>query len=553
MHPSEPFPQFVEDYLAHLYEFFPGQASQDGIHRHDDVLENFSRLAIETHIRALGGFSRRLQHIDAAPLQPGERIDRRILAAAIESRMYELETLGTWTRSSQLYAAALVGSLAGQTLSDHAPAVERARRVVSKLRQTPRLVDAARDNIAECSGLSVKVSLEAWRSAATLIEVDLPRAFSDLDDLHILGDLADASSEASEAVAAYVRYLESDLAPRAKASIRLGREVFERKLQLEEGIALDAERLLAIASRELDEVQEEFRSVAGRLNGGDPIAAWRKAQEQHPDPGQLVPVVQQQVEDLSAFLERQGVVSLPASDRIVVAASPASRRSSLSSVRPPGPFESRPGAGRYHVTDADRRWPQERQAQHMRDLNLPRLWSLSINKVYPGRYLQSQHLRRVESKVRKSTLLASMSFVKGWAHYGEQMMVEAGFGHGDAAIRLGQLAESLVGLARVVVAVRLHCDDLSVEQGMRIFRDEAYLEERVARQEAERATFDDTAYLAGSLGRLMMLKLRRDYKSKEPGTFSIRTFHDTVLAHGNAPFWAHRDLLFDNASGAVLE
>jgi uncharacterized protein (DUF885 family) len=145
-----------------------------------------------------------------------------------------------------------------------------------------------------------------------------------------------------------------------------------------------------------------------------------------------------------------------------------------------------------------------------------------------------------------------MSFVKGWAHYSEHVMAEVGFRHDDATIRLGQLAESLVRLARVVVAIRLHCEDLSVEQGMRIFRDEAFLEERTARQEAERGTFDPT-YLVASLGKLMMLKLRRDYKSREPGTFSMRTFHDAVLAHGNAPFWAHRGLLLDDASDAMLE
>ena len=552
MHPSEPFPHFVEDYLAHLHEFLPGQASRDGVHLHDDLLENFSSPAVEAHVRDLAGFGRRLRDIDPAPLPPGERIDRRILTANIESRIHELETVGIWRRSPQLYAEALRISLAGQALGDYAPEIERARRVVSKLRQAPRLVQAARNNISECPGLFVKGGLEAWRGAAALIEVDLPRAFSGLDDLHILGDLVDASAEAADAVGGYVQYLETELAPRAKASFRLGREVFERKLQLDEGITLSAERLLAIALRELDEAQEEFRSVAGRLNGGDPMAAWRAAKEQHPEPGQLVAVAERQIHDLAEFLERQAVVSLPDPARVGVAPSPEYCRAALSSVRPPGPFESKPGAGHYYVTDADRRWPQERQHEHMRELNLPRLWNMSIHKVYPGHCLQHQHLQRVGSKVRRSTLLAPRSFVKGWAHYSEHLMAEVGFGRGDPAIKLGQLAESLIRLARVVVAVRLHCENLSVEQGMRFFRDEAFLEERMARQEAERGTFDPT-YLVGSLGKLMMLKLRRDYKSRESGAFSMRTFHDAVLAHGNAPFWAHRDLLLDDALEAVLE
>jgi len=34
---------------------------------------------------------------------------------------------------------------------------------------------------------------------------------------------------------------------------------------------------------------------------------------------------------------------------------------------------------------------------------------------YPGHFLHYQHLRRVESKVRKSILFAPASFVEGWA------------------------------------------------------------------------------------------------------------------------------------------
>jgi uncharacterized protein (DUF885 family) len=158
----------------------------------------------------------------------------------------------------------------------------------------------------------------------------------------------------------------------------------------------------------------------------------------------------------------------------------------------------------------------------------------------------------VESKVRKSTLLAPASFTEGWAHYCEHMMIEAGFRRGDVRLKLGQLAEALVRLARFVVAIRLHCEDLSVEQGMRFFRDEAFLEEATARREAERGTFDPT-YLVYSVGKLMLLKMRRDYKDQQAGKFSMRAFHDALLAQGNAPFWAHRRLLLADNTDAVLE
>jgi uncharacterized protein (DUF885 family) len=551
MYPSEPFPHFVDDYLAYLYEVHPSHASLDGVHLHDDLLEDLSRTAIDAHVRALAGFSRRLHQIDPSHLSPTERVDHPIVAANIEARMFDLESVRPWDKNPQAYADAIGTSLATQALFAYAPEPERARRVVSKLRQVPRLVQAARDNIKECPGIFVKIGLETWRGTLKFIESDLPKAFSALDDLHILGDLADTSTEAAAAVSSYIEYLESDLAPRAKASFRLGRERYEQKLKVDEGITLNADRLLTIALRELGEVQEEFRSVAGRLNGGDPIEAWRAAKEQHPEPGRLVAAGQEQIKELIEFLQRQSIVTLPESEPVVVAPSPEFYRWAFASMWTPGPFESKPSRAYYYLTDVDRSWTPERQKEHMRDFNFPTLWNVSIHEVYPGHFLHYQHLRQVESKVRKSLFFSSASFVEGWAHYCEQMMVEAGFRRNDVTMKLGQLAEALVRLARVVVAIRLHCEDMSVEQGMRFFRDEAFLEEATARREAERGTFDPS-YLVYSVGKLAMLKLRRDYKERQD-KFSLRAFHDAVLAQGSAPFWAHRRLLLDDATDAVLE
>ena len=156
----------------------------------------------------------------------------------------------------------------------------------------------------------------------------------------------------------------------------------------------------------------------------------------------------------------------------------------------------------YYLTDVDPSWPHEKQIEHLRDFNIPTLWTISIHEVFPGHYLHYQHLRKVESKVRRSTLFATASYIEGWAHYCEQMMLEAGFGGKDYTLKLGQLAESLVRLARFIVGIRLHTDDWSVEQGVRFFRDEAFLEESSARREAERGTFDPTylVYTAGQAG-----------------------------------------------------
>jgi hypothetical protein len=552
MYSAEPLPHFVDEYLAWLHEIHPTNATFDGVHLHDDLLEDLSRAGVDAQIRTLGGFARRLAAIDPARLTDVERLERPALEASIRSRLLELEAVRTWERNPQCYGDLLSTSLAGQVLFDYAPLAERARRVLSKLRQVPRLIQAARDNIKDPPGIFVKVGLESLRGTLRFIEDDLPRALSALDDLHVLGDLADASTEASRAIGAYVQYLETDVAPRARGSFRLGRERLQQKLQLDEGIPFDHERLLSIATRELYATQEEFRRAASKLDGKDPMAAWARAKLEHPAPGRVVATAQEQLEELKTFIQRQDLISLPASADVQVAPTPRFYRWTFASMWTPGAFETRPLRAYYYITDVDPSWPVDRQEEHLRDFNYGALWAISIHEVYPGHFLHYQHLRQVASTLRKSILFSSTAMVEGWAHYTEQMMVEAGFRRQDPAIRLGQLAESLIRLCRLVVGLRLHGEDLSVEQGVRFFREEAYLEEAAARREAERGTFDPS-YVLYALGKLMVLKLREDYKTANPGAFTLRGFHDTLLGNGTVPLWLHRNLMLGENNGAMLE
>ena len=549
---SEPLPHFVDDLLGYLHETHPTHATLDGVHTHDDLLEDVSREAVENETHALAGYLRRLGEIHPDALTTVERLEHRMLTSNVQGRMFELEDVRTWERNPQHYSDLIASSLAGQTLFSHAPAAERARRVLSKLRQTPRLIQAARDNIKDPPGIYVKTGIETMRGALKFIDEELPRAFSTLDDMHLLGDLADAQTEASQAVASYVQYLEIEVSPKARASFRLGREKFERKLRLEEGIAVPVDRLLAIATRELKETQEAFRSLAGRMNGGDPMATWARTKGEHPAPGELVGVGRQQVEELATFLQRHSLITLPGGEPITVAPTPDFYRWSFASMWTPGPFESKATRAYYYLTDVDASWAPERKDEHLRDYNYPTLWSISIHEVYPGHFLHYQHLRKVESKARKSILFAPASFVEGWAHYCEQMMIEAGFGRQDYGIQLGQLAESLIRLARFIVCIKLHAEDMSVEQGVRFFREEAFMEENSARREAERGTFDPT-YLVYSVGKLMLLKLRQDYKQQQGKAFSLKSFHDTLLGQGTAPFWLHRQLMLGDDGGDLIE
>ncbi|MXZ72268.1 MAG: DUF885 domain-containing protein [Acidobacteria bacterium] len=546
--PSEPLAHFVEDYLGWLHGNYPTEAAVDGIHAHDDLLEDLSREGIDARIRDLGGWARRLEGISEEALTQTEGLERRMLADRIRARLFELEEVRDWERNPLVYADTLATSLAAQVLFAYTELPNRARRVGSKLRQVPRLVSALERNVQEAPGLFVKTGTESLRGLVRFIDHDLPRAFRDLDDLHLLGDLADASTEATRALEACLERLRAR-APQSRASFRLGRDRFERKLRLEEGIDVPADRLLQVARRELAATQEEFARVASEIDK-DPREAWRQTKARHPSADELIPVAAEQVEKLRTFLERKRIVTIPPHAGVVVRPTPDFYRWTFASLWTPGPFESTPLPAYYYLTNVDAAWDDARQQAHLRDMNHAALWSISTHEVFPGHFLHFEHLRQVAAPLRKSNYFAATSFVEGWAHYAEQMVLEEGFERGDPEIRLGQLAEALVRLARTVVGIRLHTEDLSVEQGVRFFRDAAYLEAESARAEAERGTYDPS-YVLYALGKQMLRKLRADVAHREGEDFTVQRFHDGLLAQGSMPFWMHRALMA--ADGALID
>ena len=544
---------FAQEYLDFLHQCSPTAASADGIHGHDHQIEDLSRAAIDTEARELGGFARRLDRISTRTLTVEEQLERRMLADHIRGRILELEEIRPWERDPQHYGELLATTLAGQTLFEYAPLEERARCVVSKLRQTPRLIAAAEANVEDPPGIFIKTGAETFDGVVTFIERDLPRAFRRLEDMHLLGDLADAATEATDAIRSYTTHLRETLAPRSRATFRLGRERFENRLRLHDGIGLDADRLLAIAERELGRLQERFRQVAGSIDAkAAPAEVWERIKNDHAAPGALIATVRDQLGRLRQFIERHDLVTMPEDEAIVVAPTPEFYRWTFASVWTPGPFEPLAMPSYYYVTDVDPAWSENRAREHLRDLNNASLWSVSVHEAYPGHFLHFRHQRKIQRSLRKSILFAPVSFIEGWAHYCEQMMVEAGLGRDDSKIELGQIAEALLRVARMVVGIRLHAEDLSVEQGVRFFREEAYLSEGSARREAERGTFDP-AYVLYAAGRLMLLKLRHDVEARDGSGFSLKAFHDRLLSHGSVPFWLHRTLFLGDTGDELLD
>jgi uncharacterized protein (DUF885 family) len=113
------------------------------------------------------------------------------------------------------------------------------------------------------------------------------------------------------------------------------------------------------------------------------------------------------------------------------------------------------------------------------------------------------------------------------------MMFDAGAGNRTPQARIGMLKEALLRNVRFVATIGLHTRGMTVDQATALFSDKGFVDPGNARQQATRGTFDPM-YLAYTVGKLMIRKLRDDWMAKHPGAALI-DFHDQFLSYGCAP------------------
>jgi uncharacterized protein (DUF885 family) len=558
--PSPRFAALADEYLDQFARRHPSIAAGNGIHTADATLEDFSSAGIAAEVEWLHAFRRRLDAVDAAPLTPDERVDRRILQGIVDGWLLDLDTVRTWTRNPMIYASAVSAGVHDLMTMESAPAAARAKQVAAKLAAVPQLLAAARENLRNPPRVFVERAIVMFHGAADLLARDLSLAFTGVADPALQDDLKAAAARARRVIDEYAAELESDVLPNATGAYAIGTANVEARYRAEELIDTTAQALLAIGERELRRARADFDATAARVDparpGRSPVDVWRDVLHDHPKRGELVAAAQTTVDELFAFIRERRLVDLPEGERVVVAAAPVFDLG-IASMHSSPPLEPHPVKSFYYVTDAQADWTPERQDAWLQKFNYPTLADISAHEVAPGHYVHSLFMRRTPGKIRRiwiglNPFPQPSSGQDGWAHYAEQLVGDQGFKRDDPRYRLAQTSEALTRICRLIVGLRLHSGEWTIDRSAEFFEREAHLPAPAARQEAVRGTYDPT-YGGYFLGKMAALTLRRDYAAARGGAFDLREFHERVMTNGIAPWWAHRQLLLPGDTRPVIE
>jgi len=121
-------------------------------------------------------------------------------------------------------------------------------------------------------------------------------------------------------------------------------------------------------------------------------------------------------------------------------------------------------------------------------------------------------------------------------------MREEGFDDGPE-YRLALATDAIWRAARIVLDVRMHRGEVSIEEATDFLVEHTGFERPNALAEARRYTSTPAYNLSYLLGKVLLLQLRDDEQRRLGPGFSLQAFHDALLQGGSLPISFHRRAL----------
>jgi hypothetical protein len=469
-----------------------------GRHEYDGVVQDLSGEAVAAGLARLGG----------APLADAH--DEAHLAAVERRVTVELGRAQLHRRTPRPLLTALDLSVYDKP---YAPAEERAAARTRHLAGWPDGIEAALSSLDLVSAAAARALLPAVRGAASTVLPDEP-----------------GGAAALAAHARLVAHLEQ-CAETSEVDAALGGDLLAALMADGAKDPPDLTALAATAERERDRLQAALAEACGRLAPGRPPRELvAELVLDHPEADELIAEAQALTDEVRRFLDDADLLD-DLGGECRVTPSPPSRRHASAMMVWAAPYEPE-GPSTFLLTLPDPSWPVEQQRQWLRSASRTTLPSTTAHEVAPGHFSHGRALRLLPSDVRRT--LHSSTTVEGWAHYAEELMVEAGFRADDPRFAIGVAMKALMRVTRLAVAIGVHTGAMSMDDATAAFERDAFLQGPSARNEATRSVHDPT-YGRYTTGKLAMLALRERAKQRWGADFTLRRFHRSVLALGVPP------------------
>lgn len=531
--------QLADDYHDHWMRTSPSWAHMVGDYRFADQYEDASRAAEDDLIEASRAFAARAAAIPDDGLSLQDRTTRDVVAFQATSTADVLEC-----RTEEFAVNPVFGPQVNLrlTVSNLAmPTAEVAEAMVQKYHGIGQYLRDSAQRHRE--GVASGRTPAAFAVAETLPQLDawLSTPLSEDPLLETTELPADVDAEAWRArlmaaieqavrpgLQAYRDVLAQEVAPHVRPDEKCGlvwlpdgEQTYARALADNTTTTLSAQEIHDLGLRQIATLEEEYATLGAEVLGTSDVAAVYERLRtdpalRHHDAAEIL------AECETAFARARAEMPswfnrLPKADCEIR----TTTQGALGFYFPPSEDGSRGGV--FYVNTSD-----------------PSAWgrveieALTYHEGIPGHHLQLAIASELTDlpAVRRHTVFNA--YAEGWGLYTERLADEMGL-YSTPLTRLGMLTMDSVRACRLVVDTGLHALGWSRQQAVDYMVANSPMSKANVTSEVNRYAVLPGQACGYMIGRLEILRIRREAQERQGDAFDIKAFHDAVLDGGSVP------------------
>jgi uncharacterized protein (DUF885 family) len=531
--PAEDLAGLGRQYIDERCKFYPVWATSIGVHTYDSCLTIYSAESIYQYRNVLADIGARLQDIDTLQLSIDDKIDYRLLQANIDYDNFNLLKYPIHVYSPAVYVEDALNSLYYLLLDNSLTRQQRDYFLIVRLRRFPVFFRDAGDQLGMGPQVYYETAIETARDGLLLVDDIINELMKTYPDS--VGILAQTRTLAKEAIKTFKMACENGIGY-AQGTPAIGKQNYNYLLKNVHFISMDSDSLKKIGQRWYrisNAAMDSLKNIIATLPPENDSAIIAPDTF---DVDDIMAYYQWEINQGAQFLKDNDIVSIPDD---IGACIPIQMPSFMQATHrgiayEPPPAFAKNQTGYFYVRPIPPLDSIAKNRYYRQMVNRTFKGSV-VHEAYPGHHLQLSLANRHRSDIRK--IQGDLFFCEGWALYCEQMTAEQGYySDQELARRWNAIWGGIRFRAvRVIVDCSIHDGTMTPDSALAFMN--AMLGDHTDYYVAEIRRYCANPTTASSylIGKLMILDILDKAKKRDGKAFSLKKFHDSILAEGTIP------------------
>ena len=509
--------------------FLPCTATIRGVHRYDDMLEDWSSRSCTSTGEALSALAMQLTAIPLHNLPVSSLTELILTTECIAETLHLLTFERPWDYDPLIYLLPFGSALHYMRERDYSPLKERLEAMASRLERYPQFLREARERLKPASSFHIRSAIPVAFGVKLYIQELITWIGSKAPEYSSL--ITNGATKSIEALLSFREYLMNSLLPEADRRRPSYYASLHQKVRKESLTLYSLEHLWELADTGLNTALNELKAHASALSGKENWSALiEKFRRIHPSIDTLEESYMQALHSSQRFTEAN-ITDIPSGPPVRLIDTPMFFRIKYPTVS----FAAAGGLENVQqtflcltpiVTGFSEIEELNQLAEHCRG----RIDFTSIHEVFPGHHLHllyaASHPQQIVRRYR------SLMTCEGWAFYCEELAQHKGYLTPEGI--LFSLEAKAWRFARMWIEVGFHSGKISYIDACRTIREKLHATQEIAEAEALRCIINPGEASSYCLGKLEFDSMKQEYLRKNP-TFNEKHFHEAFLKAGAVP------------------